>query len=452
VPNNPNYAPPPAAYPPSPYGTPPGPQAAMQGPPSGPMPSQLPVGTPGAMPVDGQMAGLAQPGQQPSKTMLGVASPVGLGNYATGGYRPPPQQMSPMGYPQQQSGGYPQQQSGGYPQHSGGYQQPYGQQPYPGSGPLTAPPVEPLAPVVEGKKSTLVRDIGIGVAIAALVLVGFLGVKMFVLDKKDDAGSAQPASSIATIKISLTAGVTAELWVDDKKIASVSDGQSVPLTPGLRRVKLLGPNNARCEEPVKLEPGQTTTLECQMAVGATAGSAGGSAADATPPATGSAAGSAVPATGSNAVAQTDTKPADPAVGKPPETKPADTTTKPEDTKPADTKKPNGSHVTETKTPIKTPRADTHIVKTPVEPKPADTKPADTKPASADDPTKGYVQLGSKPSAKIFVDGSDTGKSTPIKLPVSPGKHKISFVVGDDRYTYPITVKAGETVPMQKDLQ
>ncbi|MGE5184147.1 MAG: protein kinase domain-containing protein [Acidobacteriota bacterium] len=435
---NPGFVPPPAAYPPgSPYGTPPGPQAAMQGPGSGAMaaqmPVQMPIGTPGSMPVDpslGQGAGLAQPGAGPSKTVLGVAAPQGLGNYG-GGYRPTPPGMNPVGQPM---AGYPQA-SGGYPQNQG-YPSPYGQ-PYPSSGPLTSPPVEPLAPVVEGKKSTLVRDIGIGVAIAALVLVGFLGVKMFVLDKKDDGGSQQPGSTIATIKISLTAGVTAELWVDDKKIASVSDGQSVPLTPGLRRVKLIGPNNARCEEPVKLEPGQTTTLECQMAVGA--GSAGSAGAEATAPETGSAS-SAVVATGSNAVAQQDaTKPAD--------TKPADT--KPtEDTKPSD-KKPTGNHVGETKT-TKNETKTTHL-KTPVEPRPPEPKP-DTKPAMADDPTKGYVQLASKPSAKIFIDGADTGKATPVRLPVSPGKHKVSFVVGDDRYTYPVTVKAGETVPMQKDLQ
>src|SRR5258706_14761862 len=148
--------------------------------------------------------------------------------------------------------------------------------------------VEPLQPVVEGKRSTLMRDIGIGVAIAALVLVGFLAVKMFVLDKGGGDKDSQ-TSSMATIKIALTQGVTAELYVDDKKVAWVSDSQSVPLTPGLRRVKLVGPNNARCEEPVKLEPGQTTTLECQMAGGAGSGTpATGSAGSATTPATGSA--------------------------------------------------------------------------------------------------------------------------------------------------------------------
>ena len=74
---------------------------------------------------------------------------------------------------------------------------------------------------------------------------------------------------------------------------------------------------------------------------------------------------------------------------------------------------------------------------------------------AGDATKGYLVITSKPSAKILIDGVDTGMSTPItgtRLPLAPGKHKITFVMGDDRYTFPVSVAAGKTERIDKDLQ
>jgi ferric-dicitrate binding protein FerR (iron transport regulator) len=71
------------------------------------------------------------------------------------------------------------------------------------------------------------------------------------------------------------------------------------------------------------------------------------------------------------------------------------------------------------------------------------------------PGEGYLQVFSKPAAKILVDGRDTGMTTPItgqQLALVPGKHKITFVVGDDHFTYPVQIKAGETLTMSKDLQ
>jgi len=62
---------------------------------------------------------------------------------------------------------------------------------------------------------------------------------------------------------------------------------------------------------------------------------------------------------------------------------------------------------------------------------------------------------SKPQAKILVDGVETGMKTPINghaLQLAPGKHKVTFVIGDDRFTYPVTIKAGATESLSKDLQ
>jgi hypothetical protein len=76
-------------------------------------------------------------------------------------------------------------------------------------------------------------------------------------------------------------------------------------------------------------------------------------------------------------------------------------------------------------------------------------------SSKADATKGYLQVYSKPTAHILVDGQETNLKTPISghaLPLTAGKHKITFVIGDDRFTYPVTIKAGSTETMSKDLQ
>jgi tetratricopeptide (TPR) repeat protein len=69
-----------------------------------------------------------------------------------------------------------------------------------------------------------------------------------------------------------------------------------------------------------------------------------------------------------------------------------------------------------------------------------------------DDDAGYLQVSSKPAAKILIDGKDTGRTTPLELALVPGKHKVTFVVGRDRYTYAVTIKAGQTESMTKDLQ
>ena len=156
----------------------------------------------------------------------------------------------------------------------------------------------------EGKRSTLVRDILIGVAIAALVLGGFFVVKILFLDKKDEP--AAPESTIATIHISMASGGTATLLVDDKNIATVSDGKDIPVSAGKRHVVLVGSNGGKCETTVTLEAGKTTPLKCQLAaapapippVPATGSATGSATATGSAAATGSA--TVTPAAGSAA--------------------------------------------------------------------------------------------------------------------------------------------------------
>ena len=92
------------------------------------------------------------------------------------------------------------------------------------------------------------------------------------------------------------------------------------------------------------------------------------------------------------------------------------------------------------------------------PQAAATKPA-CQPADAYDPlndrpicTGGVIKIASTPPAKIYLDGVDTGKTTPATLQATVGKHRITFVVGNDKYTYVVSAKAGETTSLTKDLR
>ena len=415
----------PQQYPTNPaYGYP---QQPMQPGAMGSDPGGVANGTPGAF--------ASQPS---SKTVLGMQAPQQSGPYP---YHPTGPMMAPQSPQHGNSQPYP-----AYPQYPNSpsmQQMPYGQQQGYGYAGGPATPHNEGAGVAEGKRSTLVRDIAIGVAIAAVVLGGFFIVKFVILDKSD--APATPPSTIATIKLSMTKGVRADLFVDDKEIGWVADGLEIPVSAGPRHVALVAANGVKCEEPVKLEAGKTTTLKCDMqppAAGSDTGSAAaatgsdaGSAAAATTPAatTGSAAGSAAGvATPVPAVTNNEAKPPTP----PPPTPPPPTND-------ATVAKP--APVTPTVPPTAKP--------TP-KPEPAITKVETPKPAATPS-DKGYLTITSKPSAKIAVDGVDTGMSTPINgraLSLAPGKHKITFIMGDDRYTFPVTISAGQTQAMSKDLE
>lgn len=65
---------------------------------------------------------------------------------------------------------------------------------------------------------------------------------------------------------------------------------------------------------------------------------------------------------------------------------------------------------------------------------------------------GVANIYCRPEAKLLIDGVDTGQTTPAHLQLRAGKHKVTFVVGQDRFTYPLTIRAGESETISKDLQ
>jgi hypothetical protein len=54
------------------------------------------------------------------------------------------------------------------------------------------------------------------------------------------------------------------------------------------------------------------------------------------------------------------------------------------------------------------------------------------------------------TATVLLDGVSVG-TTPVDLEVPPGKHKVTLVVGVDKHTFTVNVKAGETVVLRKQL-
>jgi serine/threonine protein kinase len=68
---------------------------------------------------------------------------------------------------------------------------------------------------------------------------------------------------------------------------------------------------------------------------------------------------------------------------------------------------------------------------------------------------GFLVANTQPWAKVIIDGKDTGKTTPIaprsKIPLKPGKHKVTFVANGKKYDYDIVVKPGEDLRLIRQL-
>jgi hypothetical protein len=71
-------------------------------------------------------------------------------------------------------------------------------------------------------------------------------------------------------------------------------------------------------------------------------------------------------------------------------------------------------------------------------------------------TTGFLEISSQPTGlQVEIDGVKTGKVTPIAghaLPIAPGKHRVTFIYGPDRFTYPVIVEVGKTATVDKDLR
>jgi hypothetical protein len=82
-------------------------------------------------------------------------------------------------------------------------------------------------------------------------------------------------------------------------------------------------------------------------------------------------------------------------------------------------------------------------------------PAVPEPQVAREPDMGYLVARTRPWARVHIDGRDTGLMTPIapraKIPLRPGTRRITFVVGDQSFTREVRIVAGETLELDEEL-
>ena len=90
------------------------------------------------------------------------------------------------------------------------------------------------------------------------------------------------------------------------------------------------------------------------------------------------------------------------------------------------------------------------------------KPPRPRPVAKKKPPKppkgdvGFLVANTVPwGAKVLVDGRDTGQVTPVmprkKIPLKPGRHKITFVLAGKKHTYSISVQPGKIARLIKKL-
>jgi hypothetical protein len=66
---------------------------------------------------------------------------------------------------------------------------------------------------------------------------------------------------------------------------------------------------------------------------------------------------------------------------------------------------------------------------------------------------GFLSLASRPSASVFVDGVDIGRTTPLtQWPLKVGKHKIRLVLGNKKREISVELKSGQTQSEIVDLR
>jgi outer membrane biosynthesis protein TonB len=68
---------------------------------------------------------------------------------------------------------------------------------------------------------------------------------------------------------------------------------------------------------------------------------------------------------------------------------------------------------------------------------------------------GILLIASRPWARVWIDGVDTGRNTPIPasspLRLKPGPHKVTLVVNEHRFDYTVHVRPGQTTKLIKKL-
>lgn len=73
-------------------------------------------------------------------------------------------------------------------------------------------------------------------------------------------------------------------------------------------------------------------------------------------------------------------------------------------------------------------------------------------APSTEPTTGTLSVAGRAETRILIDGKDTGKRVPATFELVAGKHRVTYDNDGDRYTFAVTVVAGEKVLLAKELK
>jgi hypothetical protein len=84
----------------------------------------------------------------------------------------------------------------------------------------------------------------------------------------------------------------------------------------------------------------------------------------------------------------------------------------------------------------------------------------TKPKDPDPPKpppvsnkSGTLLLNAKPPCKVYIDGRDTGQTTPLRTDLKAGRHKVTLINNEFniRESFTVTIKADENNKVLKDM-
>ena len=66
--------------------------------------------------------------------------------------------------------------------------------------------------------------------------------------------------------------------------------------------------------------------------------------------------------------------------------------------------------------------------------------------------KGFLTVTSTPPAHVMIDGTDTGKMTPVdKLPLAAGRHKVTLFTDSAKRSFGIEIAAGQEKKLNVNL-
>jgi serine/threonine protein kinase len=369
---------------------PPGPSGAQRlvGGPPGNQPSRPATAPPATEPPG--------PGPRPAAAL----SPRGFAPLSPPGHGPgPPPGAGPYPHPGQPAGSYPI--HGSYAGHA--------------HSTAHSPRLR------RARRASAIRDVAIGVGIAAVVLAAF-ALGRHILAGSDDAEDVAEGSG--TIDVSLEGAAAAEVWIDGELSGEITGGAAklgLEASAGAHTVEVKVAGQPPCKKSVEVAAGAAVAVECKMAAPnlVDAGVAVAVDAAAARPATGGGDEGKGSAAASGADAERAEK------------------------KEREREKERRELEKERERELAKQRE--------LERERALERERQAEPAAQ----VGYLICNTTPFARVLVDGKNTGKMTPMspaeKIPLEPGRHVVTFVVEGKKFKYPVTIRAGKTHNLVRSL-